>query len=299
MNSYYIQKSILTSVQVYETLEYSGYKIQMFGEHSTHKGIMVEKTITARSMDEAYRQFILGLIPILNRIVVLTQCSVEPLGKSSALINRQNDNPNKEIFFYNAQKRSPVGMDLEQDHIKDLEKLKEKDLDLVFDLLRESNYATTPKLRLALLIIAAEALAGDKRYPAQKCKSCGLEVKHSYIGLDKDKMVAILGTDLYNKLYKDDRIRHRFFHGKEVDDEQVAEVSSNIYKRLLFDYLKPKFTLGSLSQEAKAVPRNDGSFEYTGAYIRPLNDKKINFEDIEKQFDSPNDFEIIDSIPDY
>lgn len=287
MNTYLIQRGVLTPTHTYSPLSYRGYTIRSFGEYANHKGLFVEKVIDAKTFSDAYREFIVDLLPILNRISFLTQCSIEPLSKSSALIYRQNNNPDKSFFFYFGQKIPPVGLALEETGVGDLEKAKSSDLDGVFDLLREANYATTPKMQFALLIIAAEALAGE------------ITLANKYPTLDKQKMKSILTDELYEDIYKTTNIRNRLFHGKSVTDEEAAKFGGLVYQRLLFGHFKPLLRLTSLHEDVKSAPRNEGAYEYGGAFMRPINGKSVDFDEAEKQFDNPRDYETLGHLADY
>ena len=77
---------------------------------------------------------------------------------------------------------------------------------------RESGRASTAKTKLAILVIAAEALAGSIA-KSSKCNKCQANLlcpsrhsPNSYAATNMKQVETILGVDIYKALYRNPRI---------------------------------------------------------------------------------------------
>ena len=144
--------------------------------------------------------------------------------------------------------------------IEDAKKLKEAKIDVALNYFRESINAITLITKTAMLLISAEAIAGQKKVTS-KCKNCGESTERS--GTDLEKLKEVLDEKLVKEIYKKKgSLRNRLFHGGSVFKKgELKKVSDSIYEKIIL-YLKDKYELKQL-QIIKDAPRSIYSVRYT------------------------------------
>ncbi len=279
MNNYLIQKKIRTPIYPWERAECSSYMIDWFGKpfDYSYEAILITKEVVAENYKEAFKEFIVGLFPILNVMSVITQCIIESTMTTSHLIYRLNDNPERILSFYYAGKRKVVGMAFGEDEIEDITRIIKKWTEaekIAFLYLREANMAYTATTHLTMLIIAVEALAGEG-VTKRKCKTCG--AIDSYPSVNKDTLRKILGEELYKKLY--DSLRHKLFHGGKVNEGDIVTIGNAVYERVVLGYFAEHYGLKSVKKIVGA-PRSF-SYEYFGTFVKLQKGESISLKLLE------------------
>jgi hypothetical protein len=128
--------------------------------------------------------------------------------------------------------------------------------------LAEANRASSPKFFLAMLVISLEAFAGQTTVK-RECEKCGEVSK--YQAANRDALIGICGKELYDQIYRTDRLRHKLFHGGKVVTNRVAELAGTLYERLVLDYIKRRHDLSSV-RRITAAPRNI-SYEFSRVFV--------------------------------
>ena len=210
-------------------------------------------------------------MPLVDAISVVTQCAASLLA-TSYYVYRLDDNDDRAMMLYVARRVQPVGLALWTDEqSRDIAKL----LDLsgaAVHYLRESNNASTAKTRLSMLVIAAEALAGQTTVYG-KCQNCN--EPYSYGGTNKERLKAVLGAEAHDLLYVKDggALRHRLFHGHDVPEDALGPAVSLTYAGIRL-YLQQELGLESFDNHAVGVPRTFDNIEHGWHFIR-LRDNQL------------------------
>lgn len=240
-----------------------------FREFEPERGLLGEawearNEAHGESFRDAFTKSRQALLSLVDAISVVTQCSTSLLA-TSFCVYKLEQNHDRVMYLYVARRRFPVGITLwEEDQVRDIEKLCNLP-GVALNFLRESNNASTPKARLAMLIAASESLAGD-RGDTGKCSNCGFEYPRS--GADKTKLRRILGEQAYDRLYEKNSgaLRHRLFHGSGAPEEAVGEVLPIVYNRIR-SHLQRELALESF-EEIVGAPRTFDSFEHAGLFVQ-------------------------------
>ena len=257
MNRYNIKKAVRTPVQVFKNLVTSANYALTPVADLPGCGFLITADVEASSWKEAYGLFLKGIIPIINAGSVITQCAIHSFVSSSHLIYKRNDNPDHVFFFYYAAPTSAVGMMLHDAELADIERILGSDLyeqdAVAISYLRQSNTATGPVFWLSTLLMAAEAFAGTEDVE-RVCTSCSHV--SSYAATNKEALQEMLGSGLYDELYRKGRVRHKLVHGGRVDEAEVARIGEQVYERLILHYLVERYGLKSL-REIVNPPRSE------------------------------------------
>jgi len=268
VNRYLIQKKIRTTADLGEEFEYAGF---MFVAFEPDKGLsdeawLAERKISADTYQQAVADFQLALVPIIDALSILTQCSFSILA-ADFLVYRLNENENRTFYLYVARDRKPVGMPFwPEKGIKDLESLARVPNSFALHYLRESNNATTLKTRLAMLVIAAEALAGV----ATKERRCKCGRCTTYSATDMDRVENIVGSQVHQRLYRGNggALRHKLFHGSHAPEDHLGAIIGPLYDAIL-DYLRRECGLLTVEKIVNA-PRTFGTtFKHGDVFLQP------------------------------
>lgn len=129
---------------------------------------------------------------------------------------------------------------------------------------REAMNAATSSACLAMLVIVAEALAGQSTV-TRSCENCGHVYHRS--GTDEDVLWDILGPQVYNHLYvkKHGSIRHRLMHGNQIDENKAALLCEQMYEKII-QYLVRSFTLRTV-KHIDFAPRRFDTYEWIAEFI--------------------------------
>ena len=205
------------------------------------------------------------LVQLVDALCVVTQCSFS-LAAASWLVCRLTDNPERILYFRHLRKRPTVGMTISRpQQLSDIARLGSIENPGALHYFREAVNASTPSAQLAMLVVTAEALAGQGKITG-KCQRCELE--YSYGGTNRDNLEAILGTEVYARLYKsrNGSLRNRLLHGSYIDENAAAQVSGLAYAAILM-YLTRTLGLATI-EKIEAAPRTFQSIEWFGTFLR-------------------------------
>jgi hypothetical protein len=182
------------------------------------------------------------------------------------MVYRVSDNPERVLYFRHLRDRPTVGMPIsEPNQLTDVARLTSVDNPVALHYFREAVNAATSSARLALLVITAEALAGQGGV-IRNCKKCGY--RDSYGGTNRNELELVLGHEAYSRLYKkkNGALRNRLLHGSAIEESSAAEVSALAYDSILA-YLVKTQRLSTI-EEITGAPRTFQSFEWFGVFLR-------------------------------
>jgi hypothetical protein len=294
MNTYLIQQKVKAIANLGTEFERAGYRFKAFDAKNPFGGEqwLAEKDVEGQCYQDASLAFRLGLIPILDALSVLTQCSFS-FAAMSYLVRRLNDNESGVFYLYVAQDRKTVGMPLwDKEQLADLDRLLRFDNKVALHYLRESNNSSTAKTRLAMLVFAAEALAGQKE-KARTCPDCGRV--ETFSTSNRELLAELLGKEAYDRLYIKDSgaLRHKLVHGSVVPDKDIVEVVPLVYEKVILEYLPNLCGLQSVRKIA-AAPRSFTSFDHGGLFVRPLEKSTVELPVAEQFWNRPSVLEPTD-----
>lgn len=307
MNRYLIQQKIKTVATLWDKIPYSGFTFEPFYLQipAYSKDLLVTKEIEAKDYSEAIKSFQHELIPIIDALAVISQCSFSMLATSFLVFRLTN--PEEYAFIYFVKGRETTGMSLLNSDFADLDKLIKIENKAALFYFRQSINAETAETRLGMLIIAAEALAGATQ-SSKECPYCKAKLS-SYPITDRDKLKEIFGEELYKKLYEKGggALRHKMFHGQKLTDDDIKENIGPVYDRIL-TFLKEQYDLQNV-EKIVAAPRSFNSYEPpTGLFVRNLRAKEYDLRKIdepalwslfESGFSRSAEIEIVPKPPNY
>lgn len=265
MHKYLIQYEVKTPASLFDPFNYHGFSFRPWQPNEVLDKWIVEKTVEAENYTQAYNLFIKELIPVASRLSVSSQCSFQLRGRSF-LVYRTDNNSTQNIYINYTQPRDVVGLPFDKPEIENLPKLESIERIGALIYLQEASEAITPYTRLVMLIMASEGLAGEK------------EGAKGYPTTDKIKLKGIIGTELFQKLYAEDRIRHKVFHGKEVDDSIIGQLNEPLYQNLLV-YLSKEYSL-EFTPAVNAPRGFYGEYERSGHFYRLSNSGNPDLKEI-------------------
>jgi hypothetical protein len=163
--------------------------------------------------------------------------------------------------------------------------------------IRDSINASTLMTRLAMLVIAAEALAGQAQRTS-KCRDCRqdaicptcCEPLPPFAGTDRDKLQSVLGEQAYRALYVKNggSLRHRLFHGATVPEAGLAEIVEPSYLGIRA-YLRDNYALESFTEEIIGAPRTLDNYEHGYHFIK-LHDREVpRLKDLDRKWEQLGD----------
>lgn len=281
MNNYKICQKIKSLVDLFEAEKIDGYT---FAPYTDNNGFwLAEKIITEVNYRKAYEKFISEIEPILDAFSVFEQCSIDLVGQSF-MIQKLNDNESAYIYFYFSRKTDTVSMCYLKEDFDKIRKLINNRAEMGLYFMRQVNQTSSAYSRLALLLVVVESLAKDSQKRICDNKDCKNFDKF-YSTTDKDNLKKILGDDLYKKIYSGERpIRNRLFHGRFISREEFVGFLENIYKSII-EYYNLQFDLKI--QDIVMGPRVfDDSNEGGKYFLKCIDIKNLNFDDLYKSFDS-------------
>ncbi len=265
MNTYLIQQKVesFSEIHKHNIFSVSNYTFEDWKyEYLTPRenAWLVHKEIKANNINEAIKTFEDGLIPILNIASFVSQCGIQYKLNSIFVLRKNNNSEN--IFFMqasNISKESTLSFQTEEK--ESLEILMKMDNKVVFDFLHASNLSMTNHGRLTPMILAIEAIAGEKEI-SETC-SCG-KVRR-YQSTDKVKIKQILGDELNDMIYKHKiGLRNKLFHGKTFELGDRVDYAQRIYEKIISFFNKESET--KISTDVVGAPRN-GLGKYSGVQL--------------------------------
>jgi len=293
MNKYKIQQKIITAAKIVdEFLEYEGFIFEPFNKQERWKsdGLLVTKEIIADDGKQALVKYDETLIPIVDVLAVISQCSMSIVLTSMMLYRLES--PADCTFVASRRPRKTVGMPLQKKSMDDVKKLESLDNEAALLYLREANNASTILGRLSMLLSATEALAGSeqKKNECPKCNKtlicpkCGQE-SPSHPSTNKIKLKEICGQELSEKLYERDEegrwaIRHKLAHGRKAERDEVYAVVNELHVKLI-EHVKRVCNLSSIDAILK-YPRTLNASKEEGRYYVHVKNNHYNLPEIEK-----------------
>lgn len=275
MHEYLIQYEIKTPAYLVKSFEYGDFRFEAWRPESWDSEKWVaSRTIESKNYVAAYKHFIKELISLNSRLSVVSQCAFQLRG-SNFLIYRLDDNVQRNIFINYTQPRDVVGLPFDEQEINNLQKLDPVDNPDSLIYLKEAAEAITPYTRLAMLLMAAEGLAGRTERVSGRIQ---------YSNTNKNKLKEIISEDLFEQLYKgreeevEERIRHKLLHGNMVDDSIIGSLNEPLYQNIL-TYLSRHYLLNFTP--AVNSPRSfHGEYEYSGHFYKIKDDSSPNLRSI-------------------
>ena len=265
MPSYVVIHKVRTVANLHKNLSIEGFRLQNFAEQPTEEAWAVSEEVVADDFLKALNHSRERLLPIIDALAFVTQCSFSLAGMSF-MVYRLDDNPQCVVYFRHLRSRPTVGMPFwQQEQAEDVSRLLQIENAAALRYFRHAVNASTSSACLALLATTAEALAGQGTVTGN-CQKCGYE--YLYGATDRTKLEAVLGTDAYNQLYKkkNGAIRNRLMHGHPINEDDAAALCDTIYKQIL-RYLKDTLELKTI-EEIVGAPRRFDSLQWFGAFLR-------------------------------
>ena len=240
MNSYLIQQKIKTLASLEGNTGQTGVKFDDLRTQMTLDGIIFkhwtftvsdgwggdawtgEKVIEAKNVLTALGLMNDYLSKVVPKICFISQCSMDYLFQSYLAL-KLNVNSERNFFYRYTFEDQGVGLHFGIPEIESYKKLKKYQYQAAFRYLHECNNVATYYARLALLFPALEAMAGKI-----EIENADGRILTTY---DKNLMKKILGGDLYNKVFGEKGLRHRFYHGDfdfRIDQDYTGEIYSSI-----------------------------------------------------------------------
>ena len=221
------------------------------------------------------------LSPVVDCLSVLTRSAFATAGPSF-LVRRLNENPDNDFYVRLASPRKPFGVAFWTDEQQsDLEALMAQcQIRGALDYLREANNTSTPRTRLAMLVIAAESIAGTEPR-VTKCIKCGHSVKSSVT--NRAKLEEILGKEDFTSLYtkKGGALRHKLFHGSQVSNKEIGNLPGTVYDSILL-HLRLAYDLKTLDEEVVNAPRTfSAGWDAYGVFLRPEDGRARQLREVE------------------
>lgn len=247
--------------------------IEGFGMYATRAGTDADAWIATDEIDSpdfisAFHSSRPRLVRTIDALCVVTQCSFS-LAAASWMVCRLTDNPEQILYFRHLRKTPTVGMAVwKAEQLSDVTRLVLIDNPGALHYFREAVNAATPSAQLAMLVIAAEALAGQCKVVGN-CERCGYE--YSRGGTNRTELEAVLGPEAYPPLYKSNNgsLRNRLLHGSTVDEDLATRVSAHAYDSIL-QYLVNMLGLSTV-EKIVGAPRTFQSHQWFGAFLRCAN----------------------------
>ncbi|MEQ8805194.1 MAG: hypothetical protein RIE87_17725 [Rhodospirillales bacterium] len=229
MNQYKFIRRFKTLAELYEPFKFRNFTFRSWNYDALSgtcgDAWLVESVYEADRVEEANVAFSDELADAINRIAFVSQCftwsEFEPF-----LIFKLNKNEQRKIFFRYAEDHGSVGLSFLGEEISALQALEAyQEKGDVFRYLKEAGNAPTFYTRMAMLMSALEAMAG------QDINSKGWKVtKKNYI---RDKILK--NDKLFNHLYEPKTgFRNNLVHGGTVDWSGKGPVD--------FDYIREVYS---------------------------------------------------------
>lgn len=295
MNKYLIEQKVYTYSEIWELLafDFNGFNFKNweYGEGAICLGNawLVKKEVTVPSAIDAMNIFKKGLDIVLIRASFISQCSIQ-FYVNPFFILKLNDNPDKAFYLHFITESEEVPLHFMEDEQFSLAKSFEYTNDIVFDFLSASNSCLTNHSRLVSLIMALEAIAGEKEVE-KCCTQCGLKAP-KYFATNKQYIrdEILKDKDLYNKIYAHTHgYRNAVFHGKSFGFTDGVDYADLIYKKII-EYFNTKYGL-KINTDVVGAPRNGlGKYGKSNVWAKPKNkDEEISLILLMPMYEEVND----------
>ena len=283
MNQYLIEHKIKTLAELWNgenpkigKFDYQGYEFKQWdftmAKGPTGNAWTAKRIISANNAVEAINNFRRKLSSIVDRITFISQCYTT-MGLEPFIVIRENDNSEIKFLFRYTKEVNGIPLHFGKNEQKALKELETYEKQPVFKYLSESTRAGSYYTRLAMLIIALESIAGEK-----KDRKGNVHTDKEYI-----KNEILKDEILYKKIfgYKTG-IRNKIFHGKEVEfDDNYAD---KIYQKII-EYFNRKYQIKINTGVVGPQRTFTGNYQGRLIWLKPRNNKEqIDLKDIIEEF---------------
>lgn len=296
MNSYLIEQKVYTYSEImkHQFFDINGFYFQNWnygdGDMCLGNAWLVKKEIMAPSAVDAMNIFKKDLDIILIRASFISQCSIQ-FDINPFLILKLNNNPDNAFYLHFITEIKESALTFESNEQFSLRKSFEYMNDIVFDFLSASNNCLTNHSRLVSLIMALEAIAGEKE--VQKCcTNCGLQAP-KYFATNKQYIrdEILKDKELYTKIYAhNDGYRNAVFHGKSFGFTDGVDYADLIYKKII-EYFNSNYSF-KINTNVVGTPRNGlGKYGKSNVWAKPKNlDQDISLRTLMLIYEELNEY---------
>ncbi len=272
MSTYLIKYKIATLAELVEGFEYKGFEFTAYNprEYWSCDAWVASREIQARNIGEARFKFINDLIPLIERFSVLSQCAFR-IYPNTYLIYKVINNSEKIVYIFYVRSTDSVGLHFNKKEINQLQKFEKIPNPNGLLYIMEASNTTTFYARLAMLIMAAEGLAGEK-------------IVRGIRTTDKAGLKKILGQDLYDKLYLHDGLRHTLIHGRAKNDGSFNGLSAEVYSKII-NFLKSEYDIDFEENVVNPQRNFYDNFEGGGMFEKFNNEPTLDLKEIEEALD--------------
>ncbi|MCL4366704.1 hypothetical protein M1563_00850 [Patescibacteria group bacterium] len=275
MNDYLISYKIATVAELIQGFNSGGYNFSSYtNEWWNCDAWVASKIISANNAGEARYKFITELIPEVEKFSVVSQCAFR-LAANSYFIFKKTHNPENIIYIYYVKGVSHTGLHFDTQEIEQLPKFQSiPNKNGLFYIMEAAN-SMTAITRLTMLLGAAEGFAGEIR-------------ANGRVRTDQNALKAILGNELYDKLYLyGTGLRHKLIHGNIQNQQLYNGLAEAVYIKIT-EYLKNNFDI-QLEQNVVNPQRNFyGNFLSAGAFEKVKDESLLDLKMVEDAFDDDN-----------
>lgn len=270
MNKYRILHKVATVAEIVEPFVHNDYEFTSYAPEWWNSDAWVaSKIVTAENANNARVSFINGLIPIIEQCSTISQCAFR-FTVGSFVIYRLNDNPDKDVFIYYVKDVGHTGLQFAEEERAQLPKMAAVENQKGFMYIMDAANCITFYSRLAMLLSAAEAFAGEVDMGNTKTTN-------------KTILKEILGVDLYDKLYaRGVGLRHKLVHGNIADHNRYYGMTEEVYKKIR-SYLKVKFDIQIEENVVSPLRNFHDNYAYTKMYYRFRNEPVFDLRLIEDE----------------
>lgn len=268
MNDYLIKYKITTVAELIEPFEFEGYEFTSYTpEWWECDAWVASKVISAKNAGEARFKFINGLMPVVEKCSVVSQCAFRFVA-NTYIIYKLTNNPEKIVYIYFVRSVEHTGLNFDEDEVTQLTKLAAVPNQQAFMYIAEAANATTFYSRLTMLLSAVEAFAGEVR------KGKSVMTNHAAIK-------GILGGELHEKLYKyGTGLRNKLLHGNFEAHYLFDGLSDQVYNKIR-TYLRENFDV-QMSEDVIDPQRNfHENFMYTSMFMGFNDPPNLDLKEIE------------------
>jgi hypothetical protein len=275
MNDYLINHKIATVAELIQGFSSGGYEFSPYTkEYWSCDAWVASKIISANNAGEARYKFITDLVLEVEKFSVVSQCAFR-LVANSYFIYKKTHNPDKIIYIYYVRGVGHTGLHFDTQEIEQLPKFESiPNKNGLFYIMEAAN-SMTAITRLTMLLASAEGFAGEIK-------------KNGRIQTDQNALKAILGDELYDKLYPyGTGLRHKLIHGNIQNQSLYNGLAEAVYEKLT-EYLENNFDI-QLEQNVVNPQRNFyGNFLCAGSFEKVKDESLLDLKMIEDAFDDDN-----------
>ncbi len=258
MPGYIIEHKINTIARLHESFESLGFVVSPhqydIGE-GTCSGWIARTEVSARDVHVAAHQVGPELYNLVDKIAFVTQCYAV-VAKEPFLIKR-TDRRN-EFFLRVSRVQKPVSLNFLDDQRESLKALAtfQEEQGPPFRYLREAINTTSFYPRLAMLVAALEAIAGEGKDG---------KTDREYI-----RNEVLKDSELCDRIFKyGDGIRNQVLHGKKIDQDLHGDIeyTDEIYRKIV-RYFNAKHGT-KINTRARNTPRSFGDYRFYDHWYQP------------------------------